>query len=105
MHLPLVKKLHVAVDAAADGIELNDPHWRLGDRNRRDEITLEVIDSGVSSFSFEPEQSLDGVVWYTAGSAISTAGLTKVQGISAPYFRLRLDAIVNNGESLDVNAC
>ena len=103
MHLPEPLQLHAAAVAIGDGVVMHDTAWRLNDRNKREEITLEVIENGtVTSYSIQVKQSRDGVAWYDVGTAISAAGVTTITGIKMPQCKAEIEAIVPSTGDVDV---
>jgi len=103
MFLNEVKTLHNNVAVAGDGVVTHDFEWRSRGDNVRDETTLEVaVSGGAPTFSVQPKQSPDGTTWYDVGAAISAAGLTRVTGITAPFFKAEVLSVA--GGNITVRA-
>ncbi len=101
MFLREPKKLLDAVTAPTTSAALHDPQWRHLDE-KRDEVTLWVHGTAVTSFSLQPQQSLDGQTWFALGAAITAEGLATVTGITLPFFRVDLTAFT--GTDITVEA-
>jgi hypothetical protein len=89
-----------AVSAGQTSPTYGDSAYKLNDL-RRTEVLIEVIalpvgdaDPSTVVFTLQPQQSLDGQIWYPIDDPITTAGLSTFY-VMTPYFNLVLSPVQN----------
>lgn len=93
MYLKEPKTLHAAATGTGNGVELHDLDYKLNDL-RRTEVVLEITGTS-TTFSVQPEVSLNGSTWYSLGSALTAKGLHELT-VKTPYFRARIASLDAN---------
>ena len=103
---PVGRTLHSGATAVGDGNALDDPSFRLLDRDRTSAfIKVTLVSGSITTISVQCEQSVDGTTWESVGAAIATEDtITKITGIDRRFFRARIATLTGTSPVVDITA-